>query len=305
LLDDILRFVEKKILGEVSVSEKASKLTEVTAKINTYALEFEGKFELEPDSREAIRKVSERQITELIDKINLISDQVRLKYQKPVLFLFEDTDKLDMAVARALFYERAATLTQFRASAIFLMDIGLRYSASFATLQQNFHDFKVLPNVKLKTREGQPQAAGRALLETLVLNRLEASLISDEALQIIITSSGGLSRTLVSLMRDAALIAAARNAQRIEANDAERAINRLRGNFIALLHSSDYPALLARHEDKRLNADEETQNLLEKLALLEYANDENWCDVHPILMPEVTRRTLTPVEAAVTPLPNP
>jgi hypothetical protein len=30
--------------------------------------------------------------------------------------------------------------------------------------------------------------------------------------------------------------------------------------------------------------------MLEKLALLEYGNDDTWCDVHPILLPEVERR---------------
>jgi hypothetical protein len=124
-----------------------------------------------------------------------------------------------------------------------------------------------------------------------VLNRLDASLIAEAALQEIIENSGGVTRTLVSLMLDAALTAAARGAQRIETADAQRAINRLRGDFLALLGSQDYAILQARHLDKDLNNDDEMQSLLEKLALLEYANDVTWCDVHPILLPEVERRT--------------
>ena len=95
-------------------------------------------------------------------------------------------------------------------------------------------------------------------------------------------------RTLIALVRDGALVAASRNALQIERQDVERASNRLRSNF--MLEAKDYLFLAQRHADKLLDADPETQSLLEKLALLEYANDKDWCDVHPLLLPEVERR---------------
>lgn len=42
--------------------------------------------------------------------------------------------------------------------------------------------------------------------------------------------------------------------------------------------------------DKQISSDPEIQDLLERLALLEYANDSVWCDVHPIVLREVEER---------------
>jgi hypothetical protein len=262
----------------------------MTSKINFFGLEFESKFETEPDTRNKMRQVSESRVSEIINNINLMADRIRTDSRFPVLFVFEDTDHLDLATAKELFYERAVTLTEFRASAIFMLDIGLRYSERFASVRQHFQDFKVLPNIKTKTRDGTPYPVGEALLKQIVLNRLAPSLIAPDALQTVIDNSGGLARMLISLMRDASLVAAVRNSPKIEINDVRRSINRMRGDFVALLGSKDYATLKARHADKNLNNDSEIQNLLEKLALLEYCNDDTWCDVHPILLPEVERR---------------
>ena len=67
-------------------------------------------------------------------------------------------------------------------------------------------------------------------------------------------------------------------------------MNRQKGDFIAMLESKDYPLLFNRHEDKQLTSDDNTQTLLQSLALLEYENGELWCDVHPIIWPEVQKR---------------
>lgn len=291
LWENISGFVEKVVFGDVRLPGTGVLPDELTAKFNLFGMEFESKYEAEPDTRERMRRMSENRIAEIISNINLMADRIRVDTGKPVLFIFEETDKLDVVTAKQLFYERAATLTQFRVSAIFLLDIGLLYSAQAAGLKQHFHNCKVLPNIKMRTRDGTPYPEGETQLKEVVLNRLAPGLIAEAALQEIIENSGGVTRTLMSLMRDAALVAAARGAQQIEPADAQRAVNRLRGDFLALLGSQDYAILQARHADKDLNNDDEMQSLLEKLALLEYANDVPWCDVHPILLPEVARRT--------------
>ena len=288
LWEDIALFMERRIYGDLRLPDSSSALKEFTAKINLYGVELENKFELEPDSRARIRQLTENQIAEITSKIDLVADQIRLRYGRPVLFIFEDTDRLDHAVAKELFYERAATFTKFRASAIFLLVIGLRYSDKFTGTLQNFQAYKMLPNIKLTQRDGTPYPAGAAFLKELILTRLDESLIAPDALELVIQNSGGLLRTLIALVRDGALVAASRNALQIERQDVERASNRLRSNF--MLEAKDYVFLAQRHADKLLDADPETQALLEKLALLEYANDKDWCDVHPLLLPEVERR---------------
>lgn len=301
--DNVANFLSKAFYGKAYVTDTLAP-AEITTKLNLFGVELEAKFDNEPVSRKEAIKTSETQITDILDNINLLADEVRIRYKKPVLFIYEDTDKLDPAVAKELFYERGQTLTDFRASAIFLMDISLRYSEKFTSLKQNFHDFKTLPNIKLKTRNGEPYPAGKALLSEMIYKRIDASLLDEDARDTIIEGSGGHVRSLISLMRNAALIALARKSPKIEHQDAVRAVNRLRGDFVALLRSDHYPALRLRYDDKQINSDAATQELLERLALLEYANDDVWCDVHPAMVSEVLVRT-SKAAAQAEPVPIP
>ncbi len=292
LWEDIAGFIEKKLFGAMPRTSRLIPDGKFSAKVNAYGVEFEGKYESEPESRKQIRQVSEQQLSEIRDKINLIANEVRVHYGLPVLFLFEDTDKIDLAQAKENFYGRGPTLTDFRASAIYLMPIGLRYSPQFATIKQFFgDDFYWLPNIKIRYRNGDECAEGVQLLEKIISTRLDQTLMADDARQEIIRSSGGLIRSLVTLARDSAVIALGRNSARIELHDVQRAVKRLRGDFIAMLREEHYPVLLQRHKDKKLSSDPEIQELLESLALLEYDNDIYWCDVHPVVLPIVVERT--------------
>ena len=59
----------------------------------------------------------------------------------------------------------------------------------------------------------------------------------------------------------------------------------------------DYPVLYERHLDKQLSGDDSVLSLLQTRALLEYANGEPWCDVHPIALPLVLERAPQAKEA--------
>lgn len=303
----VATYVEKKVYGDINFSTDLAPPSEFTAKINVFGVEFEGKYENEPETREKVRQANENQINEIVNNIDLIANEVRLRYGKPALFVFEDTDKLDPAVQTELFYDRGVTLTSFNVSAIFLMDISLRYSDKYPGIKKNFQECVVLPNVKVKDRSGAPNEAGRELLRRIVSNRLAAALIEDSAREAVVEMSGGHLRTLVALLRNASVNAAARKSAKIEMHDLRRASGRLLGDFVAELKSAHYPILKARADDKELSSDGEMQELLNRLALLEYVNLDRWCDVHPILLDEVIERTARDrlVEPASQPAPQP
>lgn len=128
-------------------------------------------------------------------------------------------------------------------------------------------------------------------MRELVSHRVDPSLFAGHSLEEAITASGGLLRNLIALIRDAAVNAVVRGGDKIKSGDVNSAIASLRGDFIAMLETRHYPILKARAADKNLDSDQETQELLESLALLEYDNDTFWCDVHPIVLPVVQERT--------------
>ncbi len=97
-------------------------------------------------------------------------------------------------------------------------------------------------------------------------------------------------RTLIRLVQRSAVNAIAAARKEISIEDAEAAVNEERADFIAGLSRDDYPVLYDRHQDKQLSGDEVVLRLLQTRALLEYANGEPWCDVHPVALPLVLER---------------
>jgi len=147
-----------------------------------------------------------------------------------------------------------------------------------------------LPNFKVADRDGSPNAVGLEHLREALSIRMVDSLIEDEARDRIVRASGGLMRTLIQLTRRSAVNAMAAGQEAISVENAEAAITEERANFIAGLSPDDYPVLRDRRRDKQLSSDEAVLRLLQTRALLEYADGDPWCDVHPVALPLVLER---------------
>lgn len=147
-----------------------------------------------------------------------------------------------------------------------------------------------MPNFKVADRDGSPNAVGLEHLREALSIRMVDSLIEDEARDRIVRASGGLMRTLIQLTRRSAVNAMAAGQEVISVDNAEAAITEERANFIAGLSPDDYPVLRDRRRDKQLSSDEAVLRLLQTRALLEYADGDPWCDVHPVALPLVLER---------------
>jgi len=288
--DDLCCFIEKVIFGPATFRTPPAGAA-LSAKVNLLAVEFQTKFASEAATRAETRKRIEARLAELHDKINYVADLVRVNYKRPVLFFVENTDKPDLSRARDIFVGHTYALTAFRASVIYTFPIGLRYSAAdFNLIRDHFTETFVLPNFKVADRDGSPNAVGLEHLREALSIRMVDSLIEDEARDRIVRASGGLMRTLIQLTRRSAVNAMAAGQEVISVENAEAAITEERANFIAGLSRDDYPVLYDRHHDKQLSGDEAVLRLLQTRALLEYANGDPWCDVHPVALPLVLER---------------
>jgi len=70
---------------------------------------------------------------------------------------------------------------------------------------------------------------------------------------------------------------------RVESVDVDWAIAEIRNEYRRILDKDDIEILKNVHEHNRLEYNDRLRPLLQLLALLEYRNGENWCDVHPVL----------------------
>ncbi len=288
--DDITRFIKDVIFGPADFRPPPAD-AEVAIKVNLMALEFQTKFAREASTRDETRKRIEPRLAELHDKINMVADLVSVKYKRPVLFFVEGTDKPDLERARDIFRGHTYALTAFRASVIYTFPIGLRYSAAdFGPIKDHFTHAFVLPNLKVANRDESANPEGLECLKEILARRMVKELVDPDARDQLVRASGGLLRTLIQLVRQSAVNSIVAGDQVISTASAQKAIIEERTNFVAGLSRDDYPVLYERHHDKQLSGDESVLTLLQTRALLEYANGEPWCAVHPIALPLILER---------------
>ena len=66
-------------------------------------------------------------------------------------------------------------------------------------------------------------------------------------------------------------------------SDVEWAAAEIRNEYRRILDKEDLKLLKKVSENNRMEYNERLRPLLQLLALLEYRDGENWCDVHPVL----------------------
>jgi hypothetical protein len=122
-------------------------------------------------------------------------------------------------------------------------------------------------------------------MKEFALKRISPDLIEEDALEHAVTMSGGVFREMARLMQIAADNAIARGEGKIEKRDVEEAESEIRNNFRRMLKTENYDALKQIYDTRELRGSETCAELLHNLSILEYQNDENWCDVHPVVVP--------------------
>ena len=113
--------------------------------------------------------------------------------------------------------------------------------------------------------------------------RVKSELINPAALHEAITYSGGVFRELARIIRAAIGRARRRKSAQIEPEDVEWAATEIRNEYRRILDKEDIKLLKKVHEGKKLEYSEQMMPMLQLLAILEYRDQENWCDIHPVL----------------------
>jgi len=249
------------LLGQVELGAKQSSLT-----------------------RETLKFQINQKMPELIEHLNWVIEQAE-SGGKPLLLIVEGLDKVDLKSALDIFRDHAPTITAPRAHMIYTFPVALRHNDDYNTVRLSFPDEHILRNRTVHHRDEKPDQTSREFLEQLVRARLDEGLITAEALNLLVEANGGLPVWLVVLMRSATLFALERTgaAGPITVDDAHHAISELRRELMAPLSRRDLVVLRERHHDRQLSNGTEEQRLLGNGSLIEYTNDVQWCDAHPVL----------------------
>lgn len=255
---------------------------EMDASISAFFANAGLKMKLEPATRVQLRQVVERDITGLIGIINHIAATIYNQEKRIPLILIDDMDKPDLDKARAIFHDRREIMMQPNCAIVYTVSSALFYSKEFDAIRDRA---LFLPNIYLHPplHPEQHNIEGYKVLAQSINLRMRESLIEPSAMNAAISYSGGVFRELARIIRTGIGHARRRQAARIEREDIEWTAAEIRNEYRRILDREDIKLLKKVNTDNRLEYTDRLRSLLQILAVLEYRDKENWCDVHPVL----------------------
>ncbi len=271
-----------KVEEEVKTIHSGRTVFELGAGLDAFFTGTGLKMKLEPATRAELRQVFEKDITGLITVINNIATAIYSKEHRIPLVLIDDLDKPNLEEARAIFHDRREIMMQPNCAIIYTVSSALFYTKEFEAIRDQAI---FLPNIKLHPF-AQPDVKDREGYQTMrrfVYVRTIPNLTDSQALEEAISYSGGVFREMARIMRTAIGRARRRRASKVEVIDVEWAATEIRNEYRRILDEGDIEILRRVHQHNRLEYDDRLRPLLQLLAILEYRNGENWCDIHPVL----------------------
>jgi len=255
---------------------------EMSASVDAFFANAGLKMKLEPATRVELRQVIETDITGLIAIINHIATAIYTKERLIPLILIDDMDKPALEKARAIFHDRREIMMQPNCAIVYTVSSALFYSKEFDSIRDQA---LFLPNICLHPpmQPDNHHEQGYKTLRQFVHSRMDPKLIDEAALEDAVTYSGGVFRELARIMRTAIGRARRRKADKLDCTDVEWAAVEIRNEYRRILDKEDIKLLKKVVANNRLEYSENLRPLLQLLALLEYRDEENWCDVHPVL----------------------
>jgi hypothetical protein len=194
-----------------------------------------------------------------------------------LLFLIDGTDKMRGEDTQQFFVQDAEQLLAIATLVIYTAPLHLKYDGR---LGGKLDADIVLPMMKLYERDGGRFEAGWRTMRRLLLLRADRCLFtSDAEVDRLVEFSGGHPRELLRLLKLCCELAE----DRIDASVVQTAIEKLAADYRYFLKPADY-VLLKTIDSKPADGgnDEQAQQLLHRLALLQY-NDGTWRRCHPVV----------------------
>ncbi len=256
--------------------------TSIEGGLKAFFISVLSKFRSEDNTTKTIRTKIEPRLSELIEKINLIVADIEGKEKKKVLVLIDDMDKPNLAQAKKIFYDYNTAITQPACSIVFTVPISIFFSQEFTAIRETRF---FLPNVKLHHRNEKniTDKKGFKLMSSFIFHRMKEELIEPDACEYAIKMGAGVFRETARIMQICADNAIASARIRIIKDDVVRAESEIRSDFKRMLTSEDYVILKSVCDNNEMHGIEKIGHLLHNLSILEYMNDETWCDIHPTL----------------------
>lgn len=242
---------------------------------------------------QVVRKLEvEPQIEVMIDALNAVIDDVRLKTDRPLILLVDGLDKLRDPDVISLNFSEKKFLNQLNCTVLYTGPFDLFYLPRFGGVRAQFSIIP-FPHVQLHDHDdpNRHDAHGYQMLREVAYRRLTSlhlrpqEIIAPDILDRLIAGSGGRMRDYIHLLQTAALHAEIADRDHIAEDDAAKALGELRRQLQAQITPSYRQVLNVVHRTYERTADPECEVMLKNGQILTYADSDDclWYDAHPLL----------------------
>ncbi len=241
------------------------------------------------EEREVMRRTLERNVTELIEKVNALLTEARTlaknNGKKDLLFLMDSLDRLRQGLEKNIFMADGALLKQLQCNFIYVVPISLMYNEQATLLP--FDEQLSLPMIPIFERgtERKEHHLGIGILKDLISKRLDLPQIftdPDGIVKDLILCSGGHLRDLMKLISYACSL----TDHSITPDIANAAMNKLMLDYEKVVRDEEYAHVVAVYNTQAPPNNEVNQKLIYNNVILVYRSDDEteWKDVHPAVV---------------------
>lgn len=242
------------------------------------------KMKTEKESRSALRENLQTRIAILHKNLSRVCGDFYQQTKKEVLIIIDDLDKLKPDFAEEIFFKNINLLIMPEVKIIYTHPLDTYYSPAF--IHTEYKD-QFIPPVNLYDKAHQYQGDSLENFKKLVLKRIDAALIEEDALKTLIDHSGGLLRDLINFMHIACKKAIDVEAPIINQTIAQEVITKQANKYYRLFDFPTYQTdaiTIMETREKTEITNKVLIHLLRYLFVLEYRQqDTTWFDVHPCL----------------------
>lgn len=206
---------------------------------------------------------------------------------KHPILIFEGLDKIEPPARAFEIFNKHEVLAKMSFPIIYTFPISLTYDSAFASIK-GLYDVHVLPMIKVSNANKHQNDDGIEVMRKIVELRADSQLFDEKALEELIKQTGGVLRHLFECIVSASRLARRRGANKIEMEDAHRALSDLLADDLSKqFDDTEHNMLKKIFNDpdyrKRIGERESLLKQMHALVVLEYKNGNRWHDLHPLI----------------------
>jgi len=224
----------------------------------------------------------------LFSSLSLIKNSLEAKYNKKVLFIFDDFEKLELKVIEEIFINHRDRIKEIPLPIIFTFPLVLSYTPQIQAMQNYYEKPLYLYPISVTNRmSSAPNKESINFFQEVLEKRAVEIPFQNGIVETMALSSGGLIRIFLNLARNAVRNALMDNDDTVNAQHLERELQSARESYFRLLTEEDYTKIMPYLAPVEAVLSGIEKYLMQDIILEHRDQDGIWYQLIPLIAPLV------------------